>query len=154
MRSSRTSVAFVTSRRSRGGQHDPAPHPGPECRGGRDPAGHRLAAAHHRARGGGARGGRTAAPAARPYPAQLTGDAMILRVLLLLGWPAYNLILALYVAAVAWPRMPHTTPPTGTTPMTFWLAVPGRNEERGVGSPVRNPLPLSPPCIVGRDRAI
>jgi 1,2-diacylglycerol 3-beta-glucosyltransferase len=75
---------------------------------------------------------------------------MILRVLLLLGWPAYNLILALYVAAVAWPRMRRTTRPTGTASMYFWIVVPCLNEERVVGNTVRNALALSAPGIVCR----
>ena len=72
---------------------------------------------------------------------------MLLRLLLMLGWPAYNLLLATYVA---WPRRRRTAPPVPDGPMEFWIVIPCLNEERVVGNTVRAALALTTPGFTSR----
>lgn len=72
---------------------------------------------------------------------------MLLRLLLMLGWPAYNLLLATYVA---WPRRRRTAPPVPDGPVEFWIVIPCLNEERVVGNTVRAALALTAPGLTSR----
>ncbi len=75
---------------------------------------------------------------------------MLLRLILMLGWPAYNLVLAGYVTIVAWPRLRRPHGPVPGAPADFWIVVPCLNEERVVGNTVRAALALDAPGVTCR----
>jgi 1,2-diacylglycerol 3-beta-glucosyltransferase len=75
---------------------------------------------------------------------------MLLRLILMLGWPAYNLLLAGYVVLVTWPRVRRAGTPVPAAPGDFWVVIPCLNEERVVGNTVRNALALSAPGVTCR----
>ena len=74
----------------------------------------------------------------------------MLRLVLMLGWPVYNLVLAGYVALVAWPRARRGGGPASPGPSDFWIVVPALNEERVVGNTVRAALALASPGVTCR----
>src|SRR5438270_1774092 len=74
---------------------------------------------------------------------------MLLRLILMLGWPAYNLLLAGYVTMVAWPRVRRSAVLPGA-PGDFWIVIPCLNEERVVGNTVRAALALQAPGVICR----
>ena len=83
----------------------------------------------------------------------------VLSVMLLVAWPAFNIVLAGYAAAIAaWadrrrerredPGAPGPAAPAvmdGATPEAYWIVVPCLNEERVVGRTVRSALDMAAP---------
>jgi 1,2-diacylglycerol 3-beta-glucosyltransferase len=75
---------------------------------------------------------------------------MLFRLVLMLGWPAYNLLLAAFATIVAWPGGRRRAEPVPAAPGEFWIVIPCLNEERVVGNTVRNALALEAPGVTCR----